>query len=967
MDEFEQTVMTLYSPETPPQHRQQAMALFDQYKYSPDAWVMCAQKFIGAFYQQELTQAACVQVIEAVVQTRYDNLDEPHQNFVRELLRAWLRERPAAAATPVTIVNKMAHLFAIVFVHEFPTKWPAFFTEITAMVNMSPVAADIFLRIMLAIDEEVVDRDIERSAAVNARNTALKDSMRLGAMPAICDAWKAVFAYEAAQPALVGTCLRAMSLYVSWIDLGLVANDGFLAPVFSYLNSGVNELRVGACELVSALVNKGMPPPNKVQLLVSLQIVPRVSAAKAAITADEDNEYVASLSRLTDNIGLALIGAIKTLRGANADCTDALAVLDDALQLQFSFYSHEDDGVSESVTEFAREYVHLLKQIGALSPTQQEHLRTLLQITVLKMKYDPAEFNFSNPSDTEDAFLAFRVNLKTIICNIAQLNAAMVLAFGHQIVQALESPGLGFTDLEVIVHFVYLLGEAIPGPHLAADGVMVLEPLVAAVVTSGAAQHSHSAVLGEYFELVTRFYRYFVLHPDHIPPVLTAFLSRGLTHPLPSLRSIACYQFTVFVRGLCVQMRAYVSDILAALVPLLAPDPRADSEKYLRSDDQLSLYEAAGFLVAVESLGTQERLQILGSLLSPLLDRYSTILTRELAVAPDIRTQNQLHNFLSFAISACTRISKGISGPDALDACGARSLFERAVTVFVGVLRVQRAPVRNELFTFLHRMVAMMGLALLPVLPQIAELLVVPAEGGPASQMDVLKLFITLLNQVVSRHRDPVAPVLVRTLPVILPLIVAVLRLPVDTFDQNARAEMTEFRRSFFLLVHTIVSTGCTSALLAPEVLPYLQDLMGTVTEGCQNIADGNSQKLCVLIFRRLAQQWLGATGAAVPGFGEFMLSQVVSGCFRGCLQPGFNVGDAQSWLLLTEFALLLRCMVEKMGPPFLEYLTALLLGMALPPPIVGELTDMLARPENPQDRGALGKLLKSIIVRSRM
>ena len=42
-------------------------------------------------------------------------------------------------------------------------------------------------------------------------------------------------------------------------------------------------------------------------------------------------------------------------------------------------------------------------------------------------------------------------------------------------------------------------------------------------------------------------------------------------------------------------MSAYVSTILTALVPLLTPDMRAEGDKYLKADDQLSLYEAAGF------------------------------------------------------------------------------------------------------------------------------------------------------------------------------------------------------------------------------------------------------------------------------------------------------------------------------------------------------------------------------------
>ena len=181
----------------------------------------------------------------------------------------------------------------------------------------------------------------------------------------------------------------------------------------------------------------------------------------------------------------------------------------------------------------------------------------------------------------------------------------MVLSFGHSLVGAMESPRMSFTDIEVVLHYVFLLAEALPGPHMVEGGSRVLEPLVSAIMSSPAPQHTHSAVLAQFFELVVRFSAYFVLHPEHIPAVLNAFLTRGLTHPLSSLRAMACYQFMSFVKNLQPQMSPYVPTILSALVPLLAPDPRSENEKYLHSDDQLSLYEAAGYLVSLEALSQQ--------------------------------------------------------------------------------------------------------------------------------------------------------------------------------------------------------------------------------------------------------------------------------------------------------------------------------------------------------------------------
>ena len=62
----------------------------------------------------------------------------------------------------------------------------------------------------------------------------------------------------------------------------------------------------------------------------------------------------------------------------------------------FKFLAHEDDDVSGAVAKFAHDYVTVLKQITPLSPSQAGHVKTLLEITMDKMKYDES-YNF----DTE--------------------------------------------------------------------------------------------------------------------------------------------------------------------------------------------------------------------------------------------------------------------------------------------------------------------------------------------------------------------------------------------------------------------------------------------------------------------------------------------------------------------------------------------------------------------------------------
>eukprot|EP00048_Salpingoeca_helianthica_P004023 m.72945 g.72945 ORF g.72945 m.72945 type:complete len:957 (+) comp13011_c1_seq1:158-3028(+) len=955
MDEFEQTVLALNNPESTADLRSQALALFDQYKRAGDAWVVCARNFVSGFYQEEITLSACVQVIEAVVQERIATLDEPHRVFLRDFLRAWLQDKAASPAQSAGIRNKMAHLFALVFAREFPAAWPSFFQDISAAVTTNAPLADFFLRVMLAIDEEVVDRDIERTSDATTHNSGLKDSMRL-VMATICEAWHGIITtYGASSPAITGTCLRCISLYTAWIDISFVAHERFLTPIFQFFETPTPELRDGACDCLAGLVNKGMPPQNKIQLIRSLQIPERLSLAKASLR-DNTNDFLLRLARLCNNTAIATLSALTKLTAGTTEHSEALALLEQIVQLILSFFNSEDNTVSDAVAEFVRDYLHYLKLTGLVLPVQRDDVQNILQISVMKMKYDANSFDFNEPDEEEEAFLQYRENLKTIVCNIAQLDSGLVLAFGRSVAAALDNPALSFTDLEVAVHYIFILGEALPGPHLTEGSSMVLEPLVGAVIASAASAHTHSAVLSEYFEVVARFHRYLSLHVEHIPTVLNAFLSRGLCHPSPALRSRAAYQFLAVVRVLTAHLRPYVSMIFAALAPLLAPDA---SRKILPPADQLSLYEAAGYLATVESLAPQEKLQLFVSLLTPLLDRYTTIISRDLATARDIRTQDQYFDFLSFAISAFTRISKGIPSPDALDACGCRPLFERAAECFIAGLRLAR--IRGDIFTFLHRLAVLLGVGFLPVLPSVLDVVATLDD-----RLEVMKVFVQLLNQVVSKHRDASVAVLVRLLPTLFTLVFGLLRQSYDEADPNTRADVLELRRSWFLFIHTTVAANASAALVAPETQPFLNDLMMLEMEGCQT-ADPQSQKLCVLVFRRLVQLWIGPQGSTVPGFADFVFSHVIPGCMRGCFDRAFNLGDSQTWLVLTEVTNFLRTVYERLGAPCLEYLNLFLPTLPLHPTLVRELLEGLQRPENPQDRGALAKLLKSVITRSRM
>ena len=52
------------------------------------------------------------------------------------------------------------------FVVDYPTQWSSFFSDIMQFASVSHDAADLYLRILKAIDVEVVDREVSHTIEV---------------------------------------------------------------------------------------------------------------------------------------------------------------------------------------------------------------------------------------------------------------------------------------------------------------------------------------------------------------------------------------------------------------------------------------------------------------------------------------------------------------------------------------------------------------------------------------------------------------------------------------------------------------------------------------------------------------------------------------------------------------------------------------------------------------------------------
>ena len=81
----------------------------------------------------------------------------------------------------IDLKNKFAHTLTLLFVQMYPSDWHNFFDQFLELLqtntangsNTNIRAIDIFLRILISIDEEVANIEIPRGKEQAHRNTAI--------------------------------------------------------------------------------------------------------------------------------------------------------------------------------------------------------------------------------------------------------------------------------------------------------------------------------------------------------------------------------------------------------------------------------------------------------------------------------------------------------------------------------------------------------------------------------------------------------------------------------------------------------------------------------------------------------------------------------------------------------------------------------------------------------------------------
>eukprot|EP01126_Amoeba_proteus_P054255 TRINITY_DN6667_c0_g2_i2.p1 TRINITY_DN6667_c0_g2~~TRINITY_DN6667_c0_g2_i2.p1 ORF type:complete len:166 (+),score=22.92 TRINITY_DN6667_c0_g2_i2:299-796(+) len=121
---------------------------------------------------------------------RYSGLSTEEKLDLRRALLTYLQKVCNEATSPF-VKNKLAQIFSLLFKLDFLTTWPTFIDDLLRAIesNSNLQIVDMFLRILNSIDQEVVSVEVVRTNEEVVHNQAIKDKMRLEAVPHLVDAW----------------------------------------------------------------------------------------------------------------------------------------------------------------------------------------------------------------------------------------------------------------------------------------------------------------------------------------------------------------------------------------------------------------------------------------------------------------------------------------------------------------------------------------------------------------------------------------------------------------------------------------------------------------------------------------------------------------------------------------------------------------------------------------------------------
>ncbi|CAO3695345.1 unnamed protein product [Rhizopus microsporus] len=928
--------MYALGPQVDPNLKAQANAYCEFIKNSPDGWQVCLELFMKEPKALPEARFFALQVLENTLQTRFDTLDS--NAFV---------DNNSASNEESFIRNKVAQSLTLLFIHVYPTIWPTFFKDMMALAK-APTggshekAADFFVRLCISIDEEIARLDIPRTRQEVIRNTNIKDTMRMGDVQLLASYWfELLQEFRSTNANIAQLVLKNIGSYIAWMDISLVVNDQVMSVLYELL--GDANLRIPACECLADVISKGMLPMDKLNMIQMLNIVDVL--ARLDLSEPEFVEYVA---RLVNVLGTELCKIYTEPSLPTEGKATAWAMIEQITPYLLKFLANEYDDTSSAVFPFVNDMLYILKkqkkQMQAFSQGQHEFLGSLLNVVIMKMRYDE-ETDWGNDEDEpeeEALFFEMRKNLRIFTEHIAAINEELYVGFIHSFAMGIMNKyktgtELDWRDVELCLYVLYCYGEALSKASMvfvnANDTLTPLGELISEMVSSNISAYPHPSAPLQYFENIARYYQFFEHRHDHLPQALSAFVDhRGLHHPLKQIRTRCWYLFHRFVKNLKPRMGPYVEHVLSSIGDLLAiqaepvvetstmdgmPIPAAST-----FDSQLYLFETVGLLISLEGNDPMKQTEYLKIVLEPLVEGIQKSLSQP---SDDELFMLQLHHYI-MAIGSVAKGYPSLDKPSEIREPWTL-VFVQATEIILSALQAysQALVIRDAVRYAFARLITCLGSQILPYLPSLIN--------GLLTECQVTELvdFLPFIGLVAHKYKPMVEPIMDELLVPLVKRVFDFLNTAPSGTDEAVL--LLDLRKAYLNFITNLFNANLERVFISERNLEHLNTILQTVLHFAKDNSDPTTQKMSFGVFLKMVNSWANNH----PGFDIFVYNELIPITFSVPMSAAFNLSDGQSILVFGEITSIQKAMCVKQGAKFIEYMKTVFFPSIQCPPETAE------------------------------